>query len=162
MATKEQYEKLTRRERQRRYFSEEFKRKKVGSQTLRWYWLNREKQHFKMNAIYRAIGMSKQAFHQSLDRHMLHLEEEQQLLPLIREIRHDHPCMSSRVMYRFLKPAHMGRDKFEAFCFANGFKIAVKRSFIRTTNSLGVTRFENLISQWESTGINQVWVSDIT
>jgi len=30
MATKEQYEKLTRRERQRRYFSEEFKRKKVA------------------------------------------------------------------------------------------------------------------------------------
>lgn len=30
MATKEQYEKLTRKERQQRYFSEEFKRKKVG------------------------------------------------------------------------------------------------------------------------------------
>jgi putative transposase len=115
-----------------------------------------------MNALYRAIGISKQSFHQSMERQMLHLEEEQQLLPLIREIRQDHPSMSSREMYRLLKPEHMGRDKFEAFCFANGFKIEIKRSFIRTTNSLGITRFENLMSGWELTGINQVWVSDIT
>ena len=115
-----------------------------------------------MNALYRAIGTSKQNFHQSMERHLLHLEEEQQFLPLIREIRQDHPCMSSREMYRLLQPEHMGRDKFEAFCFAHGFKIAVKRSFHRTTNSLGVTRFENLILQRELRGINQVWVSDIT
>jgi len=115
-----------------------------------------------MNAIYRAIGISKQSFHQSMERHLLHLEEEQQLLPLIREIRQDHPCMSSREMYRLLKPEHMGRDKFEVFCFSNGFKVAIKRSFHRTTNSVGVTRFENLCLQWELTGINRVWVSDIT
>jgi putative transposase len=115
-----------------------------------------------MNALYRAIGISKQGFHQSLERHLVHVEEEQQLLPLIREIRQDHPSMSSREMYRLLKPQHMGRDKFESFCFANGFKIAVKRSFQRTTNSLGVTRFENLLLQGELTGVNQVWVSDIT
>lgn len=93
-----------------------------------------------MNALYRAIGISKQSFHQSMERQMLHLEEEQQLLPLIREIRQHDPSMSSREMYRLLKPEHMGRDKFEAFCFANGFKIEIKRSFIRTTNSLGITR----------------------
>lgn len=56
----------------------------------------------------------------------------------------------------------MGRDRFEAFCFANGFKVSVKRAYHRTTNSWGVTRFDNLLMDYKCTGINQVWVSDIT
>jgi transposase InsO family protein len=56
----------------------------------------------------------------------------------------------------------MGRDKFEQFCYLYGFKLAIKRAFYKTTNSLGVTRFENLIAGFELTGVNQVWASDIT
>lgn len=56
----------------------------------------------------------------------------------------------------------MGRDRFEALCFENGFKISVKRAYHRTTNSLGVRRFDNLTEHIELTGINQVWASDIT
>jgi putative transposase len=115
-----------------------------------------------MNALYRAIGVSKQSFHQRLGREIGCLEEEAYLLVLIKEIREDHPSMSSRQMYRLISPVHLGRDKFEAFCFANGFKISVKRAYQRTTNSLGVTRFENLLVGFESTGVDQVWVSDIT
>lgn len=115
-----------------------------------------------MNVLFKAIGMSKQSFHQRLNRQMISLEEIGQLLVLVREIRMDHPRMSSRQMYRLIKPLHIGRDRFEAFCFENGFKVAVKRSFHRTTNSLGVTRFDNLLLGLELTGINQVWVSDIT
>jgi hypothetical protein len=48
-----------------------------------------------------------------------------------------------------MKPVHIGRDRFEAFCFENGFKVAVKRAFHRTTNSLGVTRFANLLIGFE-------------
>jgi putative transposase len=106
--------------------------------------------------------MSKQSFHQKLNRQLLLLEETEQLLVLVKQIRQDHPKMSSRQMYRLLKPARLGRDRFEAFCFENGFKVSVKRSPHRTTNSLGVTRFENLLDEVELTGINQVWVSDIT
>lgn len=116
----------------------------------------------RMNALYRALGVSKQSFHQRLEREMSHMEEEAYLLVLIKQIREDHPSMSSRQMYRLISPAHLGRDKFEVFCFANGFKISVKRAYHRTTNSLGVTRFENLLVGFESTGVNQVWVSDIT
>lgn len=116
----------------------------------------------KLNALYRVLGISKQSFHQKLNRHLLLLEEMEQLLVLIRQIRQDHPRMSSRQMYRLLKPAHLGRDRFEAFCFEKGFKVSVKRSYHRTTNSLGVTRFENLLEEIELSGINQVWASDIT
>lgn len=90
------------------------------------------------------------------------LEELEQLAVLVGQVRSDHPRMSSRQMYRLIKPRFIGRDRFELFCFENGFKVLVKRAYHRTTNSLGVTRFENRLVDFELTGINQVWVSDIT
>ena len=116
----------------------------------------------KMNELYRVSGISKQAFHQYLNKQMLVLEEQQQLLPIISQIRADHPRLSARCMYTMIQPQSMGRDKFEQFCYLYGFKLAVKRAFHKTTNSLGVTRFENLIAGLELTGVNQVWASDIT
>jgi hypothetical protein len=90
-------------------------------------------------------------------------EEKQQLLLIIRQIRLDHPQMSSRLLYEKIKPQTMGRDRFEQFCHINGYKVAVKRSFIKTTNSRNVNCFPNLILELkELTGINQLWVSDIT
>lgn len=115
-----------------------------------------------MNGLFKAIGMSKQSFHQRLNRQLFLLEEMEQLLVLVKQIRADHPRMSSRQMYRLIKPVHLGRDRFERFCFENGFKVSVKRAYHRTTNSLGITRFENLLLNFELRGINQVWVSDIT
>jgi transposase InsO family protein len=116
----------------------------------------------KMNTVFRAVGIRKQSFHQRLNRQLILLEEKEQLLVLIKHLRDDHPRMSSRKMYRLLKPAHLGRDRFEAFCFENGLKVSAKRAYHRTTNSLGVTRFENLLPNVELTGVNQIWVSDIT
>lgn len=115
-----------------------------------------------MNAIYRAMGRTKQAFHQQLNRQMQQMEEQHNLLPLIERVRLDHPRMSAREMYRLIAPQWIGRDRFEAFCFTYGFKVEVKRNFHRTTNSLGVTRFNNLIVHLELTAVDQVWVSDIT
>ena len=115
-----------------------------------------------MNQLYRAMGISKQAFHQHTERHLRMLEEQEQLLPVIAEIRRDHPQMSSRVMYGMIRPMQFGRDRFEQFCFSHGFKIERKRAYHRTTDSRGVTRFDNLIAGFELTGVNQVWVSDIT
>jgi putative transposase len=116
----------------------------------------------KMNDLFRIAGTSKQAFHQYLDKQMLVLEEQQQLLPVVSQIRADHPRLSVRKMYGMINPQSMGRDKFEQFCYLYGFKLAVKRAYHRTTNSLGVSRFENLIAGRELTGVNQVWASDIT
>jgi transposase InsO family protein len=116
----------------------------------------------KMNELYRVTGTSKQAFHQYLNKQMLVLDEQQQLLPIISQIRADHPRLSVRQMYSMISPQYMGRDRFEQFCYQHGFKLAVKRSYHRTTNSLGVTRFDNLIEGFKLTGVNQVWVSDIT
>lgn len=91
-----------------------------------------------MNLLYRSIGISKQAFHQKLNRQMSYLEQSNQLLVLVKQIRKDHPRMSSRVMHSLIAPAHMGRDRFEAFCFENGFKVDIRRAYHRTTNSWGL------------------------
>ena len=56
----------------------------------------------------------------------------------------------------------MGRDQFERFCMDTGYRIKKLRNFRVTTNSLGVTRFPNLIKDLRVTRVNQVFVSDIT
>lgn len=89
-------------------------------------------------------------------------QEKEQLKVLVQEIRQDHPNMSAREIYKFVQPESMGRDKFEAFCFESGFRVKYPVNFCRTTDSRGVTRFDNLLEGLEVTRVNQVWVSDIT
>ena len=89
-------------------------------------------------------------------------EEQEQLIPLINEIRRDHPRMSARDIYLKLQPHCMGRDQFEQFCMDSGYRIKKLRNFRVTTNSLGVTRFPNMIKDLRVTRVNQVFVSDIT
>lgn len=115
-----------------------------------------------MNQIYRAVGMSKQNFHQRLDYQMKVEMEKQELLTMVSKVRADHPRMSARKMYTLIDPVFLGRDKFEELCFSNGYRLERKRSYQRTTNSLGVTRFENHLSDIKLTCVNQALVSDIT
>ena len=84
------------------------------------------------------------------------------MIPLINEIRQDHPRMAARDIYIKLQPSCMGRDQFERFCMDSGYRIKKLRNFRVTTNSLGVTRFPNMIKDIEVTRVNQVFVSDIT
>lgn len=115
-----------------------------------------------MESLYKCLGLSRQAFHQHCKRAEQQTILSKGLVIDIKKLRADHPRLSCRKMYRMLKPEHFGRDRFEQFCFRNGFKLYRKRSYHRTTDSRGVTRFDNLLQGRELTGVNQVWVSDIT
>ena len=115
-----------------------------------------------MNELFKVLGITKQSFHQMLKRRRYKFEEQEQLIPLINEIRRDHPRMSARDIYLKLHPDCMGRDQFERFCMDSGYRIKKLRNFRVTTNSLGVTRFPNMIKDIEVTRVNQVFVSDIT
>jgi transposase InsO family protein len=97
-----------------------------------------------------------------LNRRKYKYEEQEQLIPLINEIRMDHPRMSARDIYLKLQPHCMGRDHFERFCMDSGYRIKRLKNFRVTTNSLGVTRFPNMIKDLKVTRVNQVFVSDIT
>lgn len=115
-----------------------------------------------MSQLFEVLKMSKQSFYQMLKRRKYKLEEQQQLIPLINEIRQDHPHMSARDIYLLLQPSCMGRDQFERFCMESGYRVKQPKNYRKTTNSLGVTRFPNRIKGVEVTAVNQVFVSDIT
>jgi len=115
-----------------------------------------------LSSLFEVLGISKQSFYQMLNRRRYKYEEQEQLIPLINEIREDHPRMSARDIYLKLQPGCMGRDQFERFCMDSGYRIKRLRNFRVTTNSLGVTRFPNMIKDIEVTHVNQVFVSDIT
>lgn len=97
-----------------------------------------------------------------LKRRNYKLEEQEQLIPLINEIRADHPRMSARAIYLKLQPGCMGRDQFERFCMSCGYRVKKLKNYRVTTNSMGVTRFSNKLQGIKVTRVNQVFVSDIT
>lgn len=115
-----------------------------------------------MNTLYKNLRISKQSFHQKMDRMSVALSEQKQLLLLIYQIRNDHPTMCCRDMYYKLQPQTMGRDAFERFCKQEGLMSVRIKNWRRTTDSSGVIRFDNLIIDLTINRINQVWQSDIT
>ena len=115
-----------------------------------------------MNKMYNVLGISKQSFHQKMDRLNAQRLENGQLLLVIADIREEHPTMGVRDMYYKIMPANIGRDAFEAFCSQHGLMSKRVRNLWRTTDSSGVIRFDNLIKDKSLTSFNQVWQSDIT
>jgi putative transposase len=112
--------------------------------------------------LYRSLSTSKQAIHQLLDRRMQQGEQVGYLVPLIAQIRVDHPTLSCRAMYAKLQPQHIGRDRFEQLCKSNGFSIERKVNLWRTTDSSGVERFDNLLENLILSRMDEAWSSDIT
>ena len=84
------------------------------------------------------------------------------LTRIIDQVREDHPGMGVKALYQKLLPLKMGRDKFFNWYRENNYTVQQKKNWHRTTDSTGVIRFDNLTEQIELTGINQLWVSDIT
>jgi putative transposase len=115
-----------------------------------------------MNTLYMSLGISKQAFYQYKDRQRTDMDERNQLLVLIAQVRKDHPTMGVRDMYYKLCPTCMGRDAFEAFCKQEGLSSQKAKNLRRTTDSTGVKRFENKLEGLEIIRKDQVWQSDIT
>jgi putative transposase len=115
-----------------------------------------------MESLYRSLGISRQAFHQHCKKAEQQSVREKEFVGQIRRLRVENPRLSCRKIYRILLPDGWGRDRFEQFCFRHGFKLYRKRTYHRTTDSRGVIRFDNLLPHREVTGVNQVWVSDIT
>jgi len=117
---------------------------------------------YSLNKFFKFIGTSRQVFHVKLNRYMQREEEMGQLSLIVSQVRKDHPGMALRDLYQVIQPVTIGRDQFENYFKQLGYGVVIKRSFKRTTDSSGVIRFPNLIEHKKLTGVNQVWVSDIT
>lgn len=115
-----------------------------------------------MSQVYRAIGTSKQNLHQRLNTFFKQQEEKAQLDKVILQVREDHPEMGALSLFQLIKPKHIGRDRFVRWYHEMGYTLYQKKNFRRTTDSDGVTRFDNLLEELELTGVNQAYSSDIT
>jgi transposase InsO family protein len=117
---------------------------------------------YSLNHFYRVMGTSKQAVHQLEKRMNKKTELGENLIPVIEQIRKEHPTMAIRSMYVNIRPGGIGRDRFEKVVGDLGYRVQIRRNCARTTNSNGVIRFDNLIENLKVKHFNHVWVSDIT
>jgi len=115
-----------------------------------------------LNSLFKAESMSRQSFHQKLNRSLKYDQQEHEIALIISRVREDHPTLCCRLMYHMIQPECMGRDAFEDLCRRHGFASKRKVNFHRTTYSIDEGRFENLIENLSLTSIDQVWSSDIT
>jgi putative transposase len=100
--------------------------------------------------------------HKALERNNNIKGEEMQMLKVIYQIRQDHPTMGVRDMYFKMSPLGIGRDSFERFCKSMKLNSKIPKNYSRTTDSSGVIRFDNLLTDTTLEKINQVWQSDIS
>lgn len=116
------------------------------------------------------FGVSKQAYYKYDDNAALSKSASEEFaLQYIRGVRKNHDPGIGGVklwyMYRqeFKGDNSMGRDRFLRLLDENGLKIRNKVRKPRTTDSThGQPLYPNLITDFIPTGINQLWVSDIT
>jgi putative transposase len=115
-----------------------------------------------MKELYSVAGISKQGHFQALARQRDWESRLAAYVGLIVQTRDLHPAMGLRAIYEETRPDGIGRDAFIALGLREGFRLKAYQSpFITTRRGPGAC-FDNLLGQIEVTGVNQVWVSDIT
>ncbi len=119
--------------------------------------------------ICRLFGVTRQAYYQHFWEQEAAGIEESLVLSKVLSIRTDHRVMGGRKLYEKLSPfflehkIKMGRDALFNLLAAHGLLVKKKRRrFITTFSNHWLRKWPNLIRQREVTGINQLWVSDIT
>ncbi len=117
----------------------------------------------------RLLGITRQAYYQHFWQQESIGIEESLILPQILSIRNDHRKMGGRKLYQLLQPfllehqIKMGRDAFFDLLAANGLLVKRRRRYAVTTfSNHWLRKWPNLIREKVISGINELWVSDIT
>ncbi len=125
-----------------------------------------------MEALYKAAGISRQAFHNWLRPSTLELirTPEKLVVEMAKNVRRQFlPGSSAREVYFYIRRKHKdynsmllgwGKHAFEALCLSNGLRIETKR-FVPKTTIRGDYVFSNLIEGLQIKDINHIWVSHI-
>jgi putative transposase len=117
----------------------------------------------------RLLGITRQALYKHGWRSdELNIEAELIIQQVI-EIRKRHPVIGTRKLYlmlqRFLQEHRINRGRDKLFDLLAAYKLLVRKRQRRITTTQSYHRFykyPNLIREMKITGINQLWVSDIT
>lgn len=114
-----------------------------------------------MNQLYKAIGVSKQAFHQYQNRRRIFDEKLFALMAEAEDLRKVHPGCGVEKMYTVLQPDFIGRDRFIEIFMELGFRLKKKKNYRRTTLATSIY-YPNLIKGRQVSKPSTVWQSDIT
>ena len=137
-------------------------KKKEFHYAIEWYRMNKSRHNHSIDKLYEIAGFSKQAHMQYMKRR----ERDEKIAVLvvnsILEVRTMHSIMGLKKIHGLLSPDWIGRDRFISIGMDNGLGINKPKSYQRTTYSCKSAWFTNLTAGLMITGINQVWVSDIT
>lgn len=114
-----------------------------------------------MNALYKTIGVSKQAVHQYASRQATFDKKIANLVLEADQLRDEHPGCGVEKMYDTLRPDFIGRDRFVSIFMELGCRLKRKKNFKRTTYSSSIY-YPNLIKGMEVKAASVIWQSDIT
>jgi len=114
-----------------------------------------------MNDLYDLSGITRQALHKYNTRKEYKLKVTSEVLNHCQKIRKKHKRMGCRRMYQKVSnEIAVGRDIFEQIGFANGYKLKIKRSVIKTTWASKLQVCANHLEGKTLTNINQAWQGD--
>ena len=115
------------------------------------------------------FGVTRQAYYQNNWEGVSTTLEEELVIQQVKSIRSNHKRIGTRKLYEMLHPfmqdhaIKMGRDALFNVLSANHMLVRKRKRRIKTTNSYHwLRKYPNLIREFVPTGINQLWVSDIT
>lgn len=116
---------------------------------------------YSRNALYRTIGISKQAVTQYAKRQQAFDIKIGDLIQEADELRLAHPGCGVEKMYHTLRPAFIGRDRFIDTFMELGYRIKRNKNYRITTRS-GNFYYPNLIEGISINKASEIWQSDIT
>jgi transposase InsO family protein len=115
------------------------------------------------------FGITRQAYYQNNWEGISTTLEEDFIIQQVKSIRKSHRRIGTRKLYEMLQPfmlehqIKIGRDALFSLLSSNQLLVRKRKRKIQTTNSFHwLRKYPNLIRGFVPTGINQLWVSDIT
>jgi len=116
---------------------------------------------YSLNALYKVVGLSKQAVLQYDARQKIFDLKVGQMVLEADELREDHPGCGVEKMYYTLRPDFIGRDRFVELMMELGYRLKRKKNYRRTTIASKI-HYPNLINGMVVDRPSMVWQSDIT
>jgi transposase InsO family protein len=116
-----------------------------------------------MENVYQEAGISRQGHHRAVHSQQAKSIQRDDLLHRVRQARLLHPRMGARPLYRLLDIQGIGINRFERLLSASGMSVKRRRNKIKTSDGyLCREKASNKTNGLEITGINRLWVGDIT
>jgi putative transposase len=108
------------------------------------------------------LELTKQSVHQMMQRRKHTVARGEEFIEKAEILRLKHPELGCRKMALKLKVSGFGRDKLEELFLTSGFRIVFPPNYTKTTQSIGINKYKNLVEGLLVKGINKVVQSDIT